>query len=377
MASTLVGAPVSKGLIVSLCGCSLLAAITTTQHYFNVPVFGYPHISRDHQFWRFATRWFVWTNSSEVLLAVFILWYASLEVERIWGSRKFASFLVSVLALSSAIEVVALVIFSRAGLRSLPAGPFALIFAIVYQSHRLVPSLYTFELFHPRILLNNRYPLYVLSLLLLTSQPPVSALLGLCGILASALYTSTALPLWFRHWRLPTRVYDTLGKALSPLLGQNRPYRRSNIVTFEEAMLEGLGGVATEQIFGTATGARGPGGPAGTLEAGGGGGGGNAVRRRSAVQLDRATPTPSPRPDAPAPPPPPAARSATRLPPISGASFLSEWQAGLSGGAPQPSSEQVAELTAIFPHVARPEIVRALQENEMSVVRAAESLVAR
>ncbi|GAA5976655.1 hypothetical protein JCM5350_006711 [Sporobolomyces pararoseus] len=370
MASTLVGAPVSKGLILTLCGCSLLAAITTNQHYFNVPFYGHPHIFRDHQFWRFATRLFVWTNTSEVLLCVFIMWYSSLEVERLWGSRKFASFLVVVAILSSIFEVLALLLFSRSCLPSLPAGPFALIFAIVYQSHRLVPTLYTFELFHPLLLLNNRYPLYVLSLLLLTSQPPASTILGLCGILASSLYTSNALPLWLRKWTLPTRVYDTVGKAISPLMGQNRPYRRSNIVTYQEALLESLGGVAAEQIFGGA----------GTRGGGGGGGlnvegGGNAVRRRSAVQLDRTTPSQIPRPGAvPAPPPPPRT---SRLPPISGASFLSQWQAGLTGSTSRPSNEQIAELTAIFPHASRAEIIQALQENEMNVMRAAESLVAR
>jgi hypothetical protein len=81
----------STGLLLTLCGCSLLAAITTNQHYFNVPFYGHPHIFRDHQFWRFATRLFIWTNSSEVLLSVFVMWYSSLEVERIWGSRKFAA----------------------------------------------------------------------------------------------------------------------------------------------------------------------------------------------------------------------------------------------------------------------------------------------
>ncbi|GAA5908869.1 uncharacterized protein JCM6883_004194 [Sporobolomyces salmoneus] len=356
MASTLVGAPVSKGLILTTCGCSILAAVTTLQHYFNVPFYGHPHIFRDHQFWRFATRWFVWTNTTEVVLSVFILWYSSLEVER--------SFLVVIAMLSSIFEILALLLFSRSAMPVIPAGPFALVFAIVYQSNRLVPSLYTFELFHPRILLNNRYPLYVLSLLLLTSQPPASTILGLCGILASSIFSSTLLPLWVRKWVIPTRVYETLGKALSPLMGQNRPFRRSNIVTYQEALLESLGGVAAEELFGTGTGA-------GTGGTGLAVGGGNAIRRRSAVQLDRPTSSQSPRVDdaPPAPPPPTGPRAATRLPPITGASFLSQWQAGLSGGMNQPSREQIAELTAIFPHASRAEIVQALQENELNVMR--------
>lgn len=165
-------------------------------------------------------------------------------------------------------------------------------------------------------------------------------ILGLSGIFASYLYSSSAFPLSMRKWVLPTRVYETLGRAVSPLMGQNRPFRRSNIVTYEEALLESLGVSGTEeiqQILGTGpTGEAG--GRAGMLNVGGGGG--NAVRRRSAVQLDRATPSQSPRPNETAPPPPAArSQSRSRLPPISGASFLSQWQAGLSGGSSQPSSE--------------------------------------
>ncbi|GAA5924655.1 uncharacterized protein JCM15063_005700 [Sporobolomyces koalae] len=385
MASTLVGAPVSKGLITLLCACSLLAAITTTQHYFNVPFAGHPHISRDHQYWRFATRWFIWTNSSEILLSVLILWYASLEVERIWGSRKFASFLVVTAVLSSFFEVLALVLFSRSGLHTLPAGPFALVFAIVYQCNRLVPSLYTFEVFHPRIVINNRYPLHVLSLVLLTSQPAASTVLGLCGILASTLYTSTVLPLWLRSWRIPSRGYDAIGHALSPLVGQNRPFRRTNLVTFEEGLLHTFGGVA-EQLLGAVPGGGGGTGttPSGAAAQTGASGllnvGGNAVRRRSAVQVERtATPRPPPAEAATAqtaPPDPALPRPSARLPPISGASFLSQWQAGLSGAPTQPSNEQIRELTDIFPHSTRQDIVQALQDNGLSVDRAAQALLA-
>lgn len=134
-----------------------------------------------------------------------------------------------------------------------------------------------------------------------------------------------------------------MGKSLSPLTGQNRPFRRGNLVTFEEGLLQSLGGVGTEQLLGTVTtGSRGGarnGNAAGMLNVGG-----NAVRRRSAVQADQ-PPTPSPRPvPRTVPPPPMASDAASRLPQITGASFLSQWQAGLSGGSTQPSNECVQFL---------------------------------
>ncbi|GAA6064239.1 hypothetical protein JCM10212_006368 [Sporobolomyces blumeae] len=369
MSSNLVGAPVSKGILVTLCCGSLLAAITTTQHYFNVPCFGHPHIFRDHQVWRFATRWCVWSNSADLLVAVFVQWYSAAELERIWGSRKFASFLVVMAGVTTVVELVALVLFARSGLDTLPAGPFALTFAVVYQSYRTVPVTYTFELFHPILTLSNRYAFYAFCLLLATSQPPRSLILAVAGIVASTLYTSNALPLRVRQWRIPKRLYSRLGQALTPLFGRDRPVRRGTAVTFDGALLQSLGADGASQIIertvvGRAATARTAGEP-----------------RQTAPAPDAATAgAPPPRPERRAPPsvpPPPPRTSASRIPPIVGASFLSQWQAGLSGGPAQPSNEQIAELSNVFPHATRQEVIRALQENDLSVSRAAAALVAQ
>ncbi|GAA5875314.1 hypothetical protein JCM1840_001927 [Sporobolomyces johnsonii] len=371
MSTNTSGAGLSRSVILVLCSCSLLAAITSTQHYFNVP--WTPHLTRDHQFYRFASRWLVWTNSSQLVIAVFVLWYASLDVERIWGSRKYASFLVVMAGLTTVLEALSLVLFSRAGLRTLPAGPFALTFAVIYQSHRLLPTLYHFQLLHPSLTLNNRFPLYLLSLLLLTSEPPSSVLLCLIGLLSSMAYSSGALPLSLRQWRIPQRVYDTLAQALGPFMGVGSAQRapvRGTAVTPEEAMLQGLG-----------------------LGSGGAGGATasaaemfdvRAVRRRmvdgptAAQRGGDDAPANAPAGGPPAAPAPTLAAAATvetRLPPITGTSFLQQWQAGLSGGQAAPSSEQVAELSSIFPHATRQAVILALQQNGLNTSRAAEALL--
>ena len=257
---------------------------------------------------------------------------------------------------SSILEFLSILIFSRSGFNTIPAGPFAIIFAIVYrsplplppsplanpfwnryQSHRLVPSLYSFELFHPFLLLNNRYPLYILCLLLLTSQPPASLILSSCGLISSIIYSST-LPSTLQNFRIPLKAYDIFGKVFSPLTGTNRPFRRGTVVTFEEGLLQALGGVGAEQLLGTiTTGPRGGRAQGDLLNVGNG----NAVRRRSAVRQPDRSPTSAlaTRPverTAPAPPPP---RATQRLPQIPGTSFLGQWQAGLSGGSTGPSNE--------------------------------------
>lgn len=75
-------------LIVSITFVSVLAAITSTQQYLNIPLV--PHLTRDKQFFRLLTSHLAFTNSSEVFLAVLILWYSGPGVERIWGTKKLA-----------------------------------------------------------------------------------------------------------------------------------------------------------------------------------------------------------------------------------------------------------------------------------------------
>jgi hypothetical protein len=95
----------------------------------------------------------VFANSSELFLGVLLLFYTSVPVERSFGSRKFAvssrvdirtsfktptdisvptqSFLVVNAGLATVLEFVALVLGSRLGFHTIPAGPFAIIFSIL------------------------------------------------------------------------------------------------------------------------------------------------------------------------------------------------------------------------------------------------------
>lgn len=112
-----------------------------------------PHLTRDHQLWRLPIHHLVFANSSELFLGVLLLFYTSVPVERSFGSRKFAvsfrlgtrttpktladisvpiqSFLVVNAVLATVLEFVALVLGSRLGFHTIPAGPFAIIFSIL------------------------------------------------------------------------------------------------------------------------------------------------------------------------------------------------------------------------------------------------------
>ncbi|GAA6041264.1 hypothetical protein JCM8097_001304 [Rhodosporidiobolus ruineniae] len=391
-APSFAGAPLSRALIATTVVTSVLAAITSTQQYLAVPLV--PHLSRDHQFFRLVGHHFAFSNSSELFLAVLVLWYASPGVERMWGSRKYASFLLVTTALSTVISTLLLVFGWRVTggrFNVLPSGPFAITFAIVAQNHRLIPTLYHFQLFHPSFSLTNRFPLYLLSLLLSTSQPPVSLLLAVIGLTSSLAYTSNFLAM--RDYRLSPRLYAALARPGKRIFGDPAKWKvkRGTTVTPEEAMLTALVGASGSVGAGAAGGSfdlaalRGAAQRRTSVQAGGAGAeptapanGEELVEEREAdegVAASPISPASPARPTAEAAAAPPVVTADRPMPRIPGTSFLRQWQAGLTGAAEAPSAAQIAELTAIFPHHTRPAIIAALQENDYSTSRAAEALL--
>ncbi|BGP37425.1 hypothetical protein JCM10449v2_001331 [Rhodotorula kratochvilovae] len=347
--------PSTAALLAILIVASTLAAVTASQHLFHLPLT--PHLARDHQFYRLAAHHFVFANSAELFLAVLLLWQTSIGVERIFGTRKYASFLAITTALSTFLSFFLLILGSlltRGRFNVLPAGPFAVTSAILYQSHRLHPTLYTFTLFHPLLTLSNRFPIYLLSLLLALSQPPSTLLLAFVGLASSAAWSADALRM--QRWRLPRRVYNTLAR-LAPADQARERLRRGTAVLPEEALIGGLavgiGGLASASVAtGTAAGAAD--GEGLRARAGGAASAPAAAAEAPAAPAEGGTAADGAEEAdaAPASPPAPApapATSARALPPISGTSFLRQWQAGLTGAPEGPTAAQIAELSGIFP----------------------------
>ncbi|GAA5979768.1 hypothetical protein JCM10908_003037 [Rhodotorula pacifica] len=413
------GAPLSKALILSTVAISVLVAAASWQHHFHLSLV--PHLTRDHQLYRLIAHHVAYANSSELLIGTLLMWQTSPGLERLFGTRKFASFLVMVIALSTVLDLVVLVLawrLSSGRFNSLPSGPFALVMALCYQSHQLVPTLYHFRLFHPLLTFSNRFPAYLLSLLFIFSQPPLATFLpSLVGILSSLAYSSNLLSM--KEYRLPRRVYNLLARIGTSMFGDDARtrarFRRGTAITPEEAMLQS---VAISALAGPGMlGAGGGGGAAGSgadAAAGRGGAGlvgglnasilrsmGRATRQRDAAAAAAAATrgaapppalaaepaaseqegTPATAPLAASPPSPPEPQpsgTASRPPSISrltGASFLREWQAGLTGAPEGPTAGQINELASIFPHHTRHAVVAALLQSELDTSRAAEILL--
>ncbi|MBW0467321.1 hypothetical protein O181_007036 [Austropuccinia psidii MF-1] len=190
--STFAHAPLTKGIIIGTSLASLL--FSGHKHFLDLPL--KPHLTRDFQLWRIFVHHVACSNSADLFLIVLILWHTSVHVERRFGSVKYASFLAVSIVIGSFLELMALVVnYHLLGYRAIPSGPFLITFAILYQHHRIVPSLYDYRI--GRVHFDSHSLMPDLLCLVLAFFNPTSSLVG---ILVSAAYRSEQFPL--KRWRL-------------------------------------------------------------------------------------------------------------------------------------------------------------------------------
>ena len=179
------GTPFTRLLIFGIVATSVLASLTGTKQRFHVQL--RPHLVAYHQFARVALWQLIYSNSGELLFAAAAL-YNLRVVERMFGTRKFASLVLVAWAGTSIATVVLLAVLNalllgasggagrlvgpgggddQAGLAAaaavgaggdpavaagiagwgrgwnyLPPGPTAVVFALLAQYHAAVPSIY-------------------------------------------------------------------------------------------------------------------------------------------------------------------------------------------------------------------------------------------
>ncbi|KAL1652293.1 hypothetical protein SLS58_000420 [Diplodia intermedia] len=147
LTSGFTNAPVTKFLVFYTVAAAFVASITDSQYLLYIQVV--PHLWVHRQFWRLLTWQTCFANSTEVLFAAMTFYHLRV-IERLWGSRKFASFIVSTLPYTTLLPplILALVVrpltFNHANY--LPAGPTPLLFAILAQYHASIPRIYRYKL---------------------------------------------------------------------------------------------------------------------------------------------------------------------------------------------------------------------------------------
>ncbi|RCI03030.1 hypothetical protein CU098_012446, partial [Rhizopus stolonifer] len=107
-------------------------------------------------------------------------------IERQYGSAKYMAFISISIVIATLLEVGALVLGAQIGLKSIPGGPYALIFSSLYQYHRIIPITYRFRIFG--VVMSDKLFLYVLALQMAFSQSYQTLIPALCGVLSGALY---------------------------------------------------------------------------------------------------------------------------------------------------------------------------------------------
>jgi len=215
-------APVTKGIMVGCALTSIVVGLFDVKHYLHLQLV--PHISRHYQYWRLLVHQLAFSNSSDLFVAELALYNVAVHIERQFGSVKFASFALVSTLLSITLEFVSLLLFHRVGLNYIPSGPSALLFSLLYQHSRIVPSVYNFRIFG--VPLNNKSFTYLLALQLAISHLPGSLAAAMIGILTGQIYRSDLSNL--KSYRLPPSVVRFSTRFLLPLIGSTRAPRRSN-----------------------------------------------------------------------------------------------------------------------------------------------------
>ncbi|KAH9179580.1 hypothetical protein EDB89DRAFT_2062633 [Lactarius sanguifluus] len=188
---------------------SITVAIFDAKQSFHLQLV--PHISRDHQYWRFFGHHVAFSNSSELFLWELILYSIGVSIERQFGCVKYASFLVVSTPLVTALELL-----------SLLAAPSP---SVYYTSIPFSCLLHiTFRVFG--VTLSNKIFIYTLALLLAFSQPWSTTLAAVLGLTAGALYRSDIANL--KGYRLPPWFVRLSSRYLLSLVGESRAVRRTN-----------------------------------------------------------------------------------------------------------------------------------------------------
>ncbi|CAO3607254.1 unnamed protein product [Mucor hiemalis] len=215
--------PVTKFLVLFVGSCSILAAILNLKPYFHLQLI--PHLTIHHQFWRLLTSHLAFGNSGDVFFGSLLL-YTMRVIERQYGSAKYLAFLFVATMTSTLLELSALIFGVRVGLKRIPGGPYALIFAALYQYHRIIPVTYRLRVFG--ITMNDKLFLYVLAFQLALSQSFETITPALCGLLSGALYRTDIGNI--KQWRFPPMLQNLIVKFIKPFL-VSPPIARSSATT--------------------------------------------------------------------------------------------------------------------------------------------------
>lgn len=323
-------APVSKGLMVWLAVASVLSGIFDIKYYFHLQLV--PHISTHHQYWRLLAHHFACQTFSDLFVTELLIYNVGVQIERFFGSIKYASFIAVSILVTTIFEFCSLLLLNNLGLNIIPASPIALLFSILYQFSRIVPSIYQFRIFG--IVFNNKSFMYLLAAQLAFSAIPGSLVSSIIGIITGQLYRADLFDL--KTYQLPPWLIR-LSSGVSPfVIGSTRPPRRTNRALHEGSRVS-LASIPRASAGGANNEEEGP----------------ITTARQSTSSTNR--PSAGGRGD--------NSRAGTTT------SVMRDWVNELTGrdrtstGLRIPSEAEISQVSAMFPNVGRETVVGALQRS--------------
>ncbi|WWC61273.1 uncharacterized protein I303_103854 [Kwoniella dejecticola CBS 10117] len=392
-------AGVTKGIMIFLALTSISASLLDIKPYLHLQLV--PHMTKYRQFWRIAVHPLAFANSTELLMGEILLYNVGVAIERAFGSRKYASFVLVSSLVSTLLASIVIILGHRFGLNSIPAGPYGIIFSLLWQQYRIFPSLYHFKLLGIEV--SSKAFNWILALQLLVSNPPSSILISLIGLFTGYIYrTDTLFPIpslsiprrrlfvkrSLKSYRIPLSIYRLLSRLFSPVIGESLPPRRSQRVLPGQG---GSGSTGSNRGTTTATATASAFVLNNNRNAGTGTSASTSASTSTANQAraslrdllaSRLNTNPASSTSQATSPGAGAGAGGTdrdegeRRDPGSATAAMGEWVNEMTGRLTRVASEEeISTLSNMFPNLSREVIVRALQTNNFNTAQAVEALL--
>jgi len=210
--------PATRAFLTLLVLSSIGASVLSLKPY--LPLKITPHLWPYLQLWRIATFQLACTSSTELLFSAAVL-YQMRVLERVWGTRKFASLVLAGYGLCMVATVslgLVLKIMTVGWWGYIPSGPSALIIAIVVVWRREIPRLGGFKILLDDddqrlragtargIEVSDKWTIYMLAAQLALSQFPFGLLPAVVGWLVGNTWVEELVPAGLVRWRIPAWV---------------------------------------------------------------------------------------------------------------------------------------------------------------------------
>ncbi|TPX49543.1 hypothetical protein SeMB42_g02576 [Synchytrium endobioticum] len=210
--------PVSKAAILTIAVNSLSASILQGKPLLHLQLF--PHVFTHHQFWRLASTHMAFTSSSEVLFGGILIYHMRL-LERHWGSYKFASFILISSVVSTALDVMSLLLLSNFNITHVSPGPYAALSALAYNFVVDIPLTYRFKVMG--VTVTDKMFVYLLGGQMLWCSWPHCLIPIVCGWITGMILKSDVAPVYIKKWRIPKRIWNIFDTYFLKLIQSDAP----------------------------------------------------------------------------------------------------------------------------------------------------------